>query len=336
VRRINNLEHLIKRIREIRTEVDDISAIVEKQSFPVEYNRRVFLFSEIDTLIATLRLLENRFYKESFIIIRTVLEKFLYFWLMLEGRKYRWPVNYRVQPKTSLTVKEARDNTLDLWQREKKSGNQNFDEIINIQRGSRNDEFIVTYESEGLYAKGDVNKSGESIPNYNFILEEYRPDDAHISDIRTVDEGLVSPETISQVINMQKGIYHNYFYIGNILRNLKMCNLIDDIQQSMIRVHYNFLSKYVHPTIEDIEMRKITNEEGHDSLSKIETFEELILLYVAKFLCLYIKAFTMKYKSKSNAEACTKYEKIVGELNNMSGQILISKVGKRTGMCSSH
>jgi hypothetical protein len=126
-----------------------ISTIIE--------NKSDYLYSELDTLIATLGLLETGKYKESFIVIRTVLEKFLYFWLMMKGRKYRWNRTFHVRPNVGSTAKTARDNTANLWKQQKELGNPDYKDILNIQKSScHDDEFIVTYEPEGLFEQHDV------------------------------------------------------------------------------------------------------------------------------------------------------------------------------------
>jgi len=107
------------RIKEIRNEINQIFRIVYKPSLWTDYNRYYFLRTEIDTLIAALNLSEEKNYKESFILLRTVLEKFLFFWLMHEGKMYRWTITYNIQPIFSKTPKEARDATMELWRRKR-------------------------------------------------------------------------------------------------------------------------------------------------------------------------------------------------------------------------
>lgn len=254
--------------------------MVENKSYPTDDNRCIYLYSELDTLVATLGLLEKAMYKESFIIIRTILEKFLYFWLMLEGRKYRLTRTFHINPKVSSASMIARDKTADLCKKEKSLGNPNYKDILNIQKSLRHDdEIVVTYEPEVLFEEHDINQTGPIIPNYNYMLEEYNPELAHTYDIVTVNEGLVSPAILSEVAKTQKQIYHNYFYIDNIIRNLEICSLIDDFKSGILRVYYNFLSKFVHPTIESINLWK--NHHELNGKYREEVFIELIILYIS-------------------------------------------------------
>lgn len=103
------------KLQGIRNEIDKISEIMDRGSSLTNQYRRDFLISEIDTLMNVLSLVETRAYKECFILLRTVLEKFLFFWLMLAGNKFRWTDTYTIYPTISNTRREARDATFDLW-----------------------------------------------------------------------------------------------------------------------------------------------------------------------------------------------------------------------------
>ena len=102
----------IDRIKNLRNEINDISGLVGNPSYPTDENRCIFFFTEIDTLMTILNFNEQRAYK---ILLRTVLEKFLFFWLMFEGKKYRWIAEYRIHQVISKNSKEARDETLKKW-----------------------------------------------------------------------------------------------------------------------------------------------------------------------------------------------------------------------------
>ena len=73
---------------------------------------------ELVTLKNIIDLAERNFFKESFILLRTVFEKFIFFWLMFEGKRYRWTTTYKIMPIKN-TTKYAHDNTLQLWKKEK-------------------------------------------------------------------------------------------------------------------------------------------------------------------------------------------------------------------------
>ena len=308
-----------KVLRRIGNKMDDMFALVNKPSYPTSYNQHFFLLTERDTLLTTLSLVKLRSYKESFILLRTVLEKFLFFWLMLQGRKYRWTETYNIIPKTSQNSKEARDKTLELWKKERKLGSSKLKNAINIQASKKPDNQIyVTFEEEGLFNAADVAETGEVIPIYNLALERYRPEIKHIADVKDISEGKKLPKELSLT---QKGMYHHFFYIDNIFRNLIINNLVTEPQLKIIRVHYNFLSTYVHPGRANIEIWKNLNPSAVEPASRCDddTFKELIFLYAAKFMHLYIKVFVMHYKSNTTLQSdYLKYEKIINQLDSLS------------------
>jgi hypothetical protein len=164
--------------------IKNISKIDSRQVFPIDYNRRHFLLTELGTLSNIIDLVEANFFKESFLILRTVFKKFMFFWLMFEGKRYRWTTTYKIMPIEN-TPTCARDNTLQLWKKEKAAGNIKFKDVINME-SSKQDKIIVTYEFEGL--KDRTNTSNEIVPIYNFILEEYNLEDLYLSSIENISE----------------------------------------------------------------------------------------------------------------------------------------------------
>jgi hypothetical protein len=77
------------------------------------------------------------------------------------------------------------------------------------------------------------------------MLEQYRPSLAHTP--IEIPEGMVPKDILREQIEEQKMIYNQYFYIDNIFRNLTRNSLITRDQLDKIKVHYSFLSEYVHP-----------------------------------------------------------------------------------------
>jgi len=245
----------------------------------------------------------------------------MFFWLMFEGKRYRWTTTYKIMPIKN-TTKYARDNTLQLWKKEKAAGNIKFKDVINME-SSKQDKIIVTYEFEGL--KNKTNTSNEIVPIYNFILERYNPEDTHLSSIQNIAENTF-PFIISYTDtkkNLQKFIYHNFFYIDNIIRNLVINNLVDKTKEDRIRVHYNFMSKYVHPSMASINIWLQFNESSYLNYPKIKSdiYRELILLYIGRLMYLYLKTYVKYYKNNDNQKECEKYEKLIEELSVMSNDL---------------
>lgn len=243
----------VNRLKEIRHIIESVWRIVDIPVYPTDTNRKSYMFSELDSLISILSMVDGRGYKECMILLRSILEKFLYFWLMFEGRKYRWTHHYFIEPRTSKTRKEARDKTLELWNNLKKSGDPKY-QNWQIQAGRKDNVIIVTSEEEGMFVEENGKRTGEIIPIYNVLLEEYQPKIKHLSDIENMVNSIENRSDFDKIVLKQDLLYNRYFYINNIYRNLKLNNLVDDFQLNIIRVHYNFLSQYVHPSKYSIEI----------------------------------------------------------------------------------
>lgn len=312
----------IERLREIRESNEDIDKEVLNQKIMVIFvddKRVVYYLSEMDSAMMVLDLLQKKAYKEAFILIRTIFEKFLYFWLMLEGRRYRWTVQYTITPKESQTVREARDKTYEKWLAERKAGKPNFADVIDMNTSKAEDVIIVTYEREGLFDKNDKERAKEPVPYYGFMLDEYNPQWGHLTELPTIIEGDLFPDIRKKHAKTHKMIYHQFFYIDNIYRNLRINSLISEKQEDMIRVHYNFLSRYVHPGKEGLQLRETFQPKfAHLRLVEETAAVELVTLYVAKLMHLYLKVLVAHYGRTNPAFDPTRLNTITSELESMS------------------
>jgi hypothetical protein len=313
----------LKRLFEIRENIDNIyDDILQDYSLNVSIDdrRTAFLLTEFDTLMQTLRLIEHKGYKEALILIRSSFEKFFYFWLMLEGKKYRWTMQYYIQRSTSATDREARDNTLAKWQSGKKSGDPLYAEVIDIQPGREENVIVVNYEWTGLSVTKNDKPTGELVPIYNFMLYEYDSNVRFLTGLSNIMEGEKFSDIRKKEEQKQKMIYHQFINFDNILRNLLLNELIDENQKEMILVHYNFLSSYVHTGKESIELWRNYSSSDKYPAPKIDegVISELVFLYVAKLMHLYLKTMISHYKIKNPNFDSTKYESLVAELDTFS------------------
>ena len=104
-------------------------------SYRLDDVRLSYFYSEIDSLISIFKIIEFKAYKESFILLRAVFEKCLFFWLMLEGKKYRWTEHHIIKQKSGEDekIEDKRDRLYQEWFKEWKSGNPKFKDVIDIQ-----------------------------------------------------------------------------------------------------------------------------------------------------------------------------------------------------------
>ena len=250
-------------------------------------------------------------------LLRGVLEKFLFFWLMFDGKRYQWITQYTIHPKVSRTAREARDTTIAFWRNEKEKGNIKFENVLSMDPAGIS-KIIVKYESEGLYEKSDKEKTG--IPIYNFMLQQYKPSLAHIP-VFEVSEGVLPKSTLQEQIQEQKMIYNQFFYIESIFRNLLINNLVNKEQIHQIKVHYSFLSEYVHASLSNLEIWRNMNRFDSPPYQQYpeNILKELIFLYVAKLMELYLRVYVSHYKRTSKDHSdFVGYEEIIDSLNSMS------------------
>lgn len=208
-------------------------------------------------------------------------------------------------------------NYTTLEKREKK-GNPSFQDILTFDPAADNG-IIVTGESEGVSEEGS-NKTGPTFPIYSFMLEHYRPSLAHTP--IEIPVGMVPKDILKEQIEEQKMIYKESFYIKSIFHNLTRNNLIRKEQLDRIKVHYSFLSEYVHASLASLDIwRNINPYDMSPSREYPEDIlKELIFLYVAKFMQLYIAVFVKKYR-RNNANVdphVLKYENLTKRLGELT------------------
>jgi hypothetical protein len=304
----------VEKLTEVRKQIRFISGVIDSMVFPTDSDRMSYLFTELDSLITVLKLSEGNSYKESFIVLRTILEKFLYFWLMFEGIKFRRTIHYTINVVESKNSKEARDKTLKLWKALPKSGDPTYANW-NISPGHADDVIIVTFVQEGIPLERNGKETNEVVPYYDIALREYDPDIKHLSGIQDI----VNKITADKIVLKQNIMYNHYFHINNIFKNLLMNKLVNNFQINILRIHYNFLSKLVHPSKYGIELwNHVNNRQDPFSPYSGENIRELIILYVTKLTQLYIKIFISGYKGTKNKLEYDKYAKIVSELGDLS------------------
>lgn len=164
------------------------------------------------------------------------------------------------------------------------------------------------------------NKTGPTFPIYSFMLEHYRPSLAHTP--IEIPVGMVPKDILKEQIEEQKMIYKESFYIKSIFHNLTRNNLIRKEQLDRIKVHYSFLSEYVHASLASLDIwRNINPYDMSPSREYPEDIlKELIFLYVAKFMQLYIAVFVKKYR-RNNANVdphVLKYENLTKRLGELT------------------
>jgi len=230
-------------------------------------------------------------YQLAFSSLRGVLENLLFFRLFIEGKKYYSYQKINILPKVNPNP-QARDitftkwkNEFEIWQKTKDQKFKNYKDIIGM-RLIGTDSIEITRVLEGLYDSKDVAQTGEWIPFYYFLFGEYNPVTGFVSNLPSVIEGDFFPDIAHTNAGKQKEIYRRYFTFNAMIKHWMLNNFIDKSQESRIRVHYNFLSLFVHPNVFQNEYCRLK----YDSLLRKEvleyesdnTMKVLISLYCVK------------------------------------------------------
>lgn len=274
--------------------------------------------TQFDTLDSVLFLLEKERHKDCFALLRSVFECSFFLMLMMHGKKFRETRRFKVIPGANEDVGTARDKTFEKWHQDRKSGKPQYDKIVNLGKEGE-DIILVTIEDEGLYTKEDVKKEGPVISRYYFAFDEYDPETRFTLKLPSVSAGNPYPEIADERWRKQKTLYHQYFYISKLKRNLKLNGFLDDEQADRFEVHYNFLSSFVHPT--KMGTTRISDTTySYPYTPPIMGFarRKLILLYVCKLQALLIRTlvdFFEKVNQKSNFE---KYKGQVVQIDAMT------------------
>ena len=274
--------------------------------------------SEFDSLESIEDLVEEKKFKDCFTLLRTRLEVLLFFWLMVHGKKYRFLRTLTITTEESSTPKEARDKTLEQWREGKKAKKPNYENIISME-AFEDDKIKVLYEWEGLYDKQDKKLEGYYIPWYFFVLtEHYNQYVRFNSELPSIKTGSMIPkERAERHLHEQSVLYSKYIYIDAIIKNLALNNLVTDIQTDYIKVHYNFLSSYVHPTKEMFQfIERYSGFISSDVPDEIVT--EQIWLYVCRIQYLLLKILLERidnYNPKADTE---KYKTLIQKLEHAS------------------
>jgi hypothetical protein len=200
----------------------------------------------------------------------------------------------------------ARDNTLSKWQNELKKWRRGEDPSLrnyaNIQCIDKKDDdkIMIKVLIDGMYDEKDVERKGEWIPYYFFLFHDYNPLLCFVSSLPTVIEGNLFPDIVHEQHDIQKLLYNRHFSFEALLRNWRLNDFISEEEGVRIRVHYNFLSLFVHPNRLQNNYLKFSNENKYlFRYEKDELLEILISLYIVKIQELYLKILAKRFEEIS-------------------------------------
>jgi hypothetical protein len=280
------------------------------------------LLSELDCMDSICALMEREKFADCFILLRHVFETFLYFWLMVEGQIYKFTRVFYVTPNPGSTASAARDRTYDKWKIEWKSGLSQYRDVSEIAKGKEDNVIRITYRWKGVFSSKDPKDAERIVPWYVFAFQDYDPNTRFLSDLPSLSR-LPYPsyrEIMKRRQMEQKMLYHSYFYIDSIVKNLLLNGLVSDEQVDRIKVHYNFFSNFVHPNKRIIRTR--TSGFGFSFPSnETQILSELVLLYLCKLQQLYLSRIVSHFRKQYPKGKYAEFESQAASLGTSSSEL---------------
>lgn len=308
-------------LNEIINNSKDIAYHCKIGSADLDWYMMNLVYGEIMTLGTILELNEKRCFKECFILLRSVLEKLSYFWLMLYGIDHRWKVEYKITPSEEehdKPIKEIRDEHCERLRKLKQKGDKNLSEAETIKcHKEKKDTIIIIYKKPGIFSENDKEKKQEPIPIFYFLLKDYKPDIAHLSHLKILRDDIPFK---SDYIFKQKYL-KSFFCFHTILENLLLNGLTSNYQREIISIHHHFFSKYIHISMASIDIEICKRE---NKIEYIKIFYQLIHLYIAKFLQLYMDLILSKFSNRKSQRELVElegYRQFKKKLNEFSKEL---------------
>ena len=273
--------------------------------------------TQFDSLESVLSLLKKKAYKDCFTILRSVLEGTFFLKLMIYGKKFRETQFVKVSPENGSDPENLRDKIVEQWKKEKKAGKPAFKKVVAGGINTQGEDLIrITIEDEALYPNPDGKNEKELITRYYFAFEEYNPETRFVAPLPTLLKADPYSELTEEKLREQKVFYHQYFYIDNIVKNLKLNDMLNDEKADRFKVHYNFLSTFVHTTKPGNFRRYQKQYPGYLPPEEVEkAYTELILSYTCKLESLLLETTANYFTSVNSNARLKRYLDQVKKLN---------------------
>lgn len=262
-------------------------------SHPEHYDYNLWINHQIVPLIEAFGLLEKNSYKSSFSLIRVAFESFWTIHLTMNGIKHF--INYDFDNNEDI------QNIYQSWikQLKEKKDEKPWREIIEI-KAPKNRKIKVVFDGVANLTNGD----GEIMPWYYFQFKDYNSEIAYLG-ISSPNFNLEGHEEFSKRIK-EKHQNLRYFFEFNkgVKESLLLNELISEKEFERARVHYNFLSTFIHPSANSFSFIH-GNNYGKGNFEDIKKYNvelyHLALLYIGNILCLYLNSF-LKFSERQIKE----------------------------------
>ena len=235
-------------------------------------------------------LLQENSYKSIFSLIRNVFEAYWVIELTMNGIKYC--IEY--PPREGQNIQRR-------FQRLK--GNFEANKLEMIKKGILEIKHPKNNKIKVIYS-GFKDKDGNIIPKYYFLFKDYNPEIANVGLEEPYSENDDLDKARENTMNVHKDLKWFFQFGRGIKNNLLLNDLVTEDEFERIKVHYNFLSMWTHPSMNSISLIQ-NNIHGYGDLKKIRKYDffltRLALLYIGNIMCLYLNSF-LKVSKRQIAE----------------------------------
>lgn len=291
---MKNEEHkiLIENISTLFSEFEKLPFTIENTD--IGYSEHGDYISWINHQIVSLKdtfnLLQENSYKSVFSLIRTVFEAYWIINLSMNGTKYY--IDY--MPEKGHNIQKIYQKLVKDFETNK--SNMTKIGILEIQP-PKNNKIKLVYS-------GLRNKDGKIIPKYYFLFKDYNPEIAYLG----LEDSYHEDENFNiirdKLIKKHKDLKWFFSFQRGIKYHLLLNNLVTEEEYKRAMVHYNFLSMWVHPSINSIQFIQ-KNVHGMGDFKEIKKYDffltRLALIYIGNIMCLFLNSF-LKFSERQIIE----------------------------------
>ena len=258
--KINNslLQHTDE-LQELLAELIDKSVIIHKHIETGEVESSLYgdyfeyLNYQLAQVISVINSANQRSYKEAFIISRSLFEHMLLFTLMTSCFRY-----YKFfKKKKSETIGQAIER---INKEIADAGNQG--KVVNALRAVQYQKNEIAVIFKGLFCGDEGAETDFKIPWHYFLYKKYTPEFAFLDRadyFKHMPDEFIPKDYFNEIKNLKKehkSMHDYYMRPDSMLESIKLNNIYSKQEVLRAQAHYNFLSMFVHPTKESVNMLK--------------------------------------------------------------------------------
>lgn len=263
---IEDHKEIIKDINNLFEVVSKIKCNIERTGVYYIHHSEILDWCEIEILSLRncFNMIIKNYVRESLIVIRSVFENYLFLLLALKADKF-----YKYYTLDSNIDKNKIEKIINEFKQ-----NEN---VISVEKEGN----FLKVACKGLYENNDKTKI---ISFYYFLIKDYNPYKAHLGKYKDFidDYMFFKDEEYEKSIKSMRFVYSKYFTINGIIDNLLLNKLITEKEEKKIKVHYNFLSLFLHPNLQFINI--LTDENKNKTINFLENGYYNLHLTLLSFL----------------------------------------------------